>query len=367
MAQRILNDPDIPEPVRAMARRRLEVTRTGMLLYADPPLHNRQRRLVNRAFTPRRVRKLAPAIRTICNDLVDAMDATSDVDLNRQYSVLVPMYVIADALGVPRSESATFKRWSDAFVVGNGNPLMTRDEIIAALTSINEFYDYFLEQMEDRRKHPRDDILTVIVESRIEGEVPLTEAEQLQALAQFLVAGNETTAKLLSSTVIQLLRDRALEQTVRADTTLIPALVEEVLRLCGPQQGLFRTATRDTELGGVHIPAGSMLFLSYASGNRDDEIFPDPHSLDIHRDLDRPHLAFGHGEHFCLGASLAREEARIGIEVLLARTERLELVGDVDSLEYQPTYAMHGVKRLPLRMALRPEPPASCSDRIRGG
>jgi cytochrome P450 len=348
LARGVATDDRQPEEVRQMARRRVEIAGSAVLLNADPPVHGRQRKLVNRAFTPRRVRLLEPSIRSIANQLVDGFTDAGRVELNEQFAVLLPLYVIADALGVAREDSATFKRWSDAFVMKTGGEALNPVEIAEMLVSVNEFYDYFTAKLEGRRENPQDDLLSSIVHARIDGTEPLALDEMLQMLVQFLVAGNETTAKLIGSAMVELVLDEEMQERLRGDFDLIPPFVEEVVRLESPVQGLFRTAVVDTEVGGVPIEAGADLFVVFASGNRDEHVFRSPDAMQLDRTYDRPHLAFGQGEHYCLGASLAREEARIALEVLLTRLADIRLAGSAGEIHYEPTVALRGVRELEL-------------------
>ncbi len=348
LARQVMDDTTEPDDLRKLARRRATIAETPVLLFTDPPLHTRQRKLVNRAFTPRRVAAMEGRIRAIAEELVGAFAPAGRVELNSQFGVLLPMFVIADALGVPRDEAPSFKRWSDAFVMSNGNPNMTRDDVAHMLRLMNEFYDYFSDQIEQREAAPRDDLLSDIVHARIDGSDRLKPTEMLGMLTQFLVAGNETTAKLIASAVIWLVREPALMSEVRAAPDLLPGLVEEVLRLDAPVQGLFRVAKADGTIGDVPIEKGAFVFLVYASGNRDGCQFQDPDNLELGRVDARPHLALGQGDHFCLGASLARAEARIGLEILLGRLEDIQLTVPLEELEYEPSVALRGLRRLPL-------------------
>lgn len=323
--------------------------RTAVLLNADPPLHSRQRKLVNRSFTPRAVKAREAGIRQLTDELIDAFAGGGEVELVRALAVPLPLSVIADALGVPRDRMEDFKRWSDDFVVAIGNHNLSKDDLRRMILSQAEFFDYFAEQIADRRANPRPDLVTEIVLSRIDGE-ELTEPEMLSMFSQFLVAGNETTTKLICSAVLRLTHDRALAGRLRAAPALVPDFIEEVLRLEAPVQGLFRVANEDTEIGGVQVPARASLWLVYASGNRDEEMFPSPQECVLGREARNPHLAFGFGEHFCLGASLARIEAQAAIDRLLARFSDIELVGRAEDLEYEPSYVLHGLERLPLRL-----------------
>lgn len=348
LARRLSDDPEASDTLRAHVERRLEISRSAVLLNADPPLHVRQRRLVNKGFTARRIATLEPEVHTVSHDLIDTFIDDGRVDLVRQFAVELPMTVIANILGVPESMMETFKWWSDSFTVGTGNLNLTNDELEDMFSAVDQFYDYFTGQVTDRRTRPRDDLLTDLVHARLDGEEPLTLNEILQMLVQFLVAGNETTTNLLAAVMHTLVTDPGLMARVRHDHTEIRALVEEVLRLESPVQGLFRTATTDVEIGGTAIPAGSLLWLVYGSANRDRSAYPAGDDLDLEGALSRQHLAFGKGEHFCLGAPLARMEARIGVETLLSKLADIRLDCAPHDVKYLPNFVLHGLKALPL-------------------
>jgi cytochrome P450 len=294
------------------------------LVTSDPPAHTRFRSLVNKAFTPRRILERETRIREIANELVDAFIAAGRADFVWQFAYPLPMTVIAGILGVPSTDLDRFKKWSDHAVERLSVGLPVERQVECA-RSIVEFQHYFKARIEERREEPRDDMLTDLVKARIEGHAPLTMAEMLSILQQLLVAGNETTMNLLGSLIVLLLEDRSRWEAVRHDPTLGPRAVEEALRMETPVQGLFRTTTREVELGGATIPAGAQLQLHYAAGNRDTKEFPQPETFQMTRPNSAGHLAFGGGEHFCLGAALARLEGKIALEVLGSRLPDLRL------------------------------------------
>lgn len=352
LAERLMADPTTPPGLRRQVERRLQINAEPTLLNADPPVHVRQRKLVSQGFTPRRVGLMEPQVRQVATELLDAVSADGAMEFVRQYAQPLPLIVIAHVLGVPPERQLDFKRWSNAFTQGVGALQLTMDQITELFGAVDEFYDYFTEQIELRRVDPRDDLLTDLVNARLDGEQPLKVNEMLQMLVVFLVGGNETTTNLLTWIAHRLLTDPALMARIRADRTLLPALAEEILRLEAPVQGLFRTATADVEVGGVSIPQGSMLWLVYASANHDETVFSAAAELDLNRDSRRRHLAFGRGEHLCLGSSIARLEARVGIELLLDRFDGLELAGSAD-LPVHPSFVLHGLRKLPVRFTSR--------------
>jgi cytochrome P450 len=351
LAHKLFADPDTPATLRTQAQRRIELSKSPVLLNSDPPLHIRQRKLVNKAFTARRVLEMETSVTEIANGLVDEFVGDGRVELVSQFSIRLPMTVIAGLLGVPAQMHPVFKRWSDAFVAGVGSVTLTQERITDLFAAVDEFYDYFTVQIEARETEPGDDLVSAIVHARLDGETPLTRNEMLQMLVQFLVAGNETTTNLITSIMFTLLGDPALMALVRADHGQIPAVVEEALRLESPVQGTFRTALRDTRIDGVDIAQGSALYLVLGSANRDEGAFPEAAQTDLTRRGN--HLAFGKGEHFCLGASIARLEARIAIDTLLSRLDDIELDCEPTEVAYLPSFAHHGISGLPLTFSAR--------------
>ena len=317
------------------------------LLTNDPPAHRRYRGLVNKAFTPRRVAVIEPSVRAIANDLVDAFIADGRVELVGQFAVPLPLTVIANALGVPPADQAHFKRWSDDAVAPLGGMITPERELECARSTV-EFQRYFAAKLDERRTAPQDDILTDLINARLEGETPLDTAEMLSILQQLLVAGNETTTNLIASAMLLLLQNPQQLAAVCTDHSLIPNCVEEALRCESPVQGLFRMARLDTELGGVKIPAGSRLVLMYASANRDDQEFPQAERFEVCRANAKDHVAFGAGIHYCLGAPLARLEATVAFETLLGRLQHLRLAEDKNDYRHTPSFILRGLKALHL-------------------
>lgn len=322
-----------------------------VLLSADPPDHSRQRKLVNRAFTPPKVKALEPRIYEVAHQLIDAFADRGDVELVKEFGVLLPLTIIAECLGVGDDDLARFKHWSDDFVAALGNHDLSTEQLRSLLLSQNEFFVYFQQKIDERRAEPHDDLVSDVIAARLDGE-PLTDREMLAMFNQFLVAGNETTTKLIAASTRILVERPELVARLRADPSLIPGFVEEALRLEAPVQGLYRTALVDTQVGGVDIPAGSHLMLIYAAGNRDHRMFPDPETPDPTRANAMRHLAFGHGEHFCLGAALARAEGRIAIETLLERLDNFAFAADA-TFDFEPSYVLHGLKELRLTFTSR--------------
>jgi cytochrome P450 len=322
------------------------------MLTQDPPLHRRYRGLVNQAFTARRVATLEPDIARIANDLIDRFAARGRAEFVSTFCGPLPLTVIADQLGVPRADLPLFNKWSDAFVAQLSR-MASPEEQIEAAKLIVEFQHYFAKKLDERRAERKDDILSDIVHARLEGERPLDTAESLSIIQQLLVAGNETTTSSIAEGVLLLMRHPDQQAKVRADRGLIPNLVEEVLRLSTPTANMWRVCTHDTVLHGVEIPKGSMVQIRYASGDRDDRVFEAPDAFDVTRTNARANIAFGHGVHMCIGASLARKEMQVAFDVILDRLDDLALDCDPEALVYPPNALLRGLKTLPLRFTAR--------------
>jgi cytochrome P450 len=251
------------------------------------------------------------------------------------------MYVIAEMLGVPRSDRAQFKRWSDSMIeTGGGRRSAATD------ACLGEMLRYFAAELADRRRAPKDDLVSTLVRAEIDG-AQLSDSEILMFCITLLAAGNETTRNLISGGSLLLMRNPDQRERLLADPRLLPNAIEEMLRWWTPVQSFTRVATRDTELRGKRIREGDVTLLLYASANRDEEIWgDDADRFDVGRDHARQrHLAFGFGEHLCLGAPLARLEARVAFEELLARFPRFEAAGSPQMLHSR---LMHGVEHLPV-------------------
>jgi cytochrome P450 len=321
----------------------LEMMSTPSVISSDPPNHQRLRNIVNRGFTPRRIAALEPRIREIAAKALDEMLEKEEFDLVSDFTIPLPVTVIAELLGVESDRFADFKRWSDSLISGTtGSASGTQP--LELLETFKEFNAYFMEQIERRRRDPKDDLISVLVAA--EGsDVALSPMETLMFTILLLVAGNETTTNLMGNTIVALLDEPEQFARVQSDPSLVPALVEEGLRFDGPIQMLFREAAQDVELAGTSIPKGSVVLPIFASANRDESQFPDPDRFDIDRDT-RGHLAFGFGIHFCLGASLARLEARVGFEELFKRVSKIRQL-DSD-IEHVDSFLLRGPRQIRL-------------------
>lgn len=318
------------------------------LISADPPVHTRYRTLVNRAFTATRVRKMEAYIQQIVDELIDDFIGRGDVEFVTEFAIKLPIYVIADQLGVPRKDAQKFKDWSDA-AVPLGIDIGLEAELERARLVI-EYQNYFAERIEETRADPRDDILSDLINARFEGERPLDLPELLSIIQQLLVAGNETTTNALAAGMVLLIEHRDQAELLRqGDDKMLRTFVEEVLRLEAPVAGLFRVTTRDTELGGFKIPKGAMVNLRWAAANRDPEVFEEPAKLDVCRKNAGAQIGFGVGTHFCVGAMLAREEMRLGFRTLLTRLDDIRFAEENPTLEHHPNFILRGLKALNLK------------------
>jgi cytochrome P450 len=318
------------------------------MLATDPPGHTRLRGLVSQAFTPKRVRQLAPRVEAIAGALLDAALARREVDLVEALTYPLPVIVIAEMIGVPAEDRAQFKAWSDALVAPLGTAFfeVAPPERVATFRRVRgELEGYLVRLVEVRRRAPRDDLLSALVAAELEGS-RLSFEELLAMLILLLVAGNETTTNLIGNAVLTFLAHPAALAALRADAGLMPAAVEEVLRFASPVQMDPRAATRDTTLHGLPVAAGEFVLCWLGSANRDETVFERGETFDLTRPKN-PHLAFGFGPHYCLGASLATLEAEVALRVLLRRTRTFRRVDDAP-LPLHPSIVFRGVRSLPM-------------------
>jgi cytochrome P450 len=314
------------------------------LISTDPPEHNDMRAIVNRGFTPRRIAALEPRIRAIARDCLAEARRKGELDLVADLAIPLPVTVIAELLGVDPDRRADFKRWSDTIVATAAGGGMPGPGNAGALTAFAELFSYLAGVIEDRRRTPGDDLVSVLVRAE-EGAAALRPAEVLMFALLLLVAGNETTTNLLGNALLALTEHPAALARVQREPALVPALIEEVLRYDSPVQLLLREVTRDVELGGVPLAAGAVVAPLLGSANRDDDAFPNAERFDLDRERSA-HVAFGFGVHFCLGAALARLEARLALEELftLPRLAR-KPTGRIERVD---SFMLRGLRSLPL-------------------
>ena len=319
----------------------LELVRM-MLLNMDPPRHTKYRRLVSQGFTPRRIAQLERHVREICRRIVDGIAAAGECDFVTTVAADLPLQVIAEMLGVPHADRHRVFDWSNR-LIGFDDPEYQTSAADGRLAAA-EMWAYANALARERREQPRDDLVSVLMHAEVDGE-RLTEMEFDAFFLLLAVAGNETTRNLISGGMLALMEHPEERARLLAEPRLVPTAVEEMLRWVSPVLHFRRTATRDTELRGQRIRAGDKVVLFYPSANRDEAVFQDPDRFDVGR-TPNEHLAFGIGEHFCLGASLARLEIRAMFEELLSRLPDMELAGPVDRLR---SNFINGIKHMPVR------------------
>ena len=313
------------------------------MLTRDPPDHTRLRKLVSKAFTPRRIEALRPRIGQITAGLLDAVDPGATVDLIEALAFPLPVTVICEMLGMPPQDHDDFRYWTQILI---GTPGVADDVFAAAATGM---FEYSTRLVASKRAHPGDDLLSALIQARDEGE-SLDENELLSTIFLLLAAGHDTTVNLIGTGTLALLTHPAQLAELRADPSLIPQAVEELLRYASPvNHATYRFATSDVEIGGTVIPQGDLVLVAISSANHDPGRFPAADAVDLDRDSSG-HVAFGHGIHYCLGAPLARMEGEIAFGSLLERFPAIELAAPPESLRFRPGTLIRGLESLPVTL-----------------
>jgi len=324
----------------------------GMLIYADEPHHTRQRRIVGKGFSPRMVELVAPKVQAICDELIDGFAAKGEVDIAPDYANAVAMGGICEMLGIPASDRPLFRRWTEETIAAfGGNP----ESYEQSFQSLMELSQYFMAEIERRRamagdgKDVPDDILSALIFSPYE-ERQFNDVELIMACQILLVAGSDTTTHAIGNAVWLLCTHSEERAKLVADWSLLDNAMEEVIRLEPPVQGLFRTATADTEIAGCPIPADAKVRVMYASANRDSDYLPDGGEFRIDRDPKslRRHLSFGFGIHACVGSAMGRMELRTAVRTLFSRLPDLELDPD-RAPKWLDAFFARGFESLPVR------------------
>jgi cytochrome P450 family 142 subfamily A polypeptide 1 len=319
------------------------------MINLDDPVHLRRRGLVNRGFTPRRVADHEPVIRALCRELIRNAAERRRCDFVEEIAAPLPMALIGDLLGVDPADRGMLQRWSDDLIAATSQSA-SAEASGRAMAAFAEYAAYNRKVVAERRARPRGDLMSVLVHAEIEGE-RLSDDDLLQEGLLILVGGNETTRHVITGGCEALLRHPEQARRLVADPSTIPRAVEEMLRWVTPIHNMNRTATRDGELRGRKIRAGDKLLLLYPSANRDERVFDRPFDFDIARDPN-PHVAFGFGSHFCLGASLARLELRVLFEELRPWLSDMHLVSDAP-LRVTPSNFVHGFPSMEVEFSSR--------------
>lgn len=292
---------------------------------SDEPLHRRLRGLVNQAFTQKRVNDIEPSLHAAATGLIDDFAPKGRADLIEVFAWPFPLMGIGDMLGIPRSDLGDLHNWSYHWLqlLQATDPV---EDLVRYARSYVALQHYVMEALVQRQMRPTDDLMSALLEARMEGESPLGLEEAMWVPLNLIIAGHVTVTRAIANSLMLLIDHSHIYQELRTHPDQLPNAVEELLRLESPAQGLFRTAIRHTEIGGVTLPAGSRVMVHYGSANRDPEVFDHPEQMDTERSGLRAHLAFGRGIHHCIGAPLARLELRVGLSHLLERLPGLRLV-----------------------------------------
>jgi cytochrome P450 len=313
---------------------------------SDPPVHTRVRGFLEKLFTVQTVRGMRPMIDRTTNELIDAFESRGSVELVRELAHPLPMIVIAELLGVPTSDIERFKAWSDA-IVEPFSMMVSREREIECARLVVEMQHYFAEMIEDRRREPKDDLITKAVQHR-DADGRAFDMQELLTIVtiDLLASGNETTTAAIASGMKLLIEDPRPIAELRADPSLYRNLAEEIIRLESPAQGMFRRCSADTTLGGVALKEGDLLSIRFGAANRDERTFPDATRIDLHRKQPGKHLGLGMGRHHCIGAPLARQELISAFTALLGRLDGFRLTPGSPEPAYVPSFFGRNLREL---------------------
>lgn len=322
----------------------------GTLLTVDAPIHTRNRKLVNMAFSAPRVNAIEQDMRAKSIELIESFADKGECEFVEAFAIPLPVAMIAQQIGLD-NDPKQVKYWSDC-AVDRFSQMVDRERELECARSYVEYQKYMKRKIEERRANGGNDLLTDLVQARVEGETPLSDEEIISIMQQFMVAGNETTTSTIAGGLLQLIRNPDQMAKARAaaggrDSKTILNLVEEALRYETPSAGMWRIVREDTELGGVRIPKGATVQLRYAAANRDPSKFPDPDKFDIERANARTHIAFGKGPHMCVGNMLSRKEMFVAFDELLDRLDNFA-IADEAGITVLPNILLRGVTRLPI-------------------
>ena len=317
------------------------------MLNMDPPDHTRVRGLVSKIFTANRVAELEPRIQAIADELLDRVQAQGQMDLIDDYAFPLPIIVICELLGIPARDRNRFRHWSHAFVTSSANVARSENKFRKTKQLMESFTRYMTQLFDERRQQPQDDLISLLIQVEEAGD-RLSEEELYSMVILLVVAGHETMVNLIGNAILALLMHPEQLALLRNNPALMPNAVEELIRYDGPlERAMMRFAAKDIALDEGTIERGDLVSLVLSAANRDPALFDDPDELRLDRDASN-HVGFGAGIHYCLGAPLARVEARIAIESLLRRLPNLRLTVPVDELRWRRVPVIHGVHHLPV-------------------
>ena len=318
----------------------------------DPPTHGRYRRLVDKVFTPRSIRALAPHIEAVANDLIDGFISKGECEFVAEFALPLPGIIIAEELGLDRKDLLTFKRWADALLESATVPMDEATLRRTASTEV-EMQRFLADIFEKRRIEPREDLISRLVHAEGADGERLSMSELQNVMHQLISGGFDTTTSAIAHGLWLLLRHPEQMALLQENPHLQSNFIDEALRLESPVQGLMRHTTRDVKIGGIDIPAGSNVITRYGAANQDPAIFACPHAFDIQRENASAHLAFGYGPHFCVGRLLARQELEIAFKTVLGRLGNIALKGPLPSPPHHPSMLLHPLKELSITFTSR--------------
>jgi cytochrome P450 len=318
---------------------------------SDPPKHTRYRRILDRAFNMKQVRNLTPHLEEVARNVIDRFIDRGECNFIEEFAFPFPGTIIAELVGLNGSDWPRYRAWADN-LLAYSTRVMTVEQLTQAAETELEMQHTLAAILEDRKKNPREDLMTALV-SAYEDEEPLTMHELQNVMHQLIAGGYETVPSALNHAVWHLVRFPEVAARLRADRSLMRAFIDESLRFESPVQGLYRTATEDMEFGGTAIPKGSLCNVRYGAANRDETQFPHGDRFDLDRDNANQHLAFGAGAHFCPGAVLARQELTVGLNAILDRMDDLELARPLPDPVHRPSMGFLPMKELHIRFRKR--------------
>lgn len=319
---------------------------------SDPPEHSRYRKLVDRVFTKRQARDIAPRVVEVANELVDTLLERGECEFVTDFAVPVPGIIMCEQLGLDKSEVHRFQSWADA-MLATSNRIMDEEELRATAAIELDAQHHLARVFEERRREPTQDLISGLVHAHREGEEPFSMHELQNLMHQMITGGFETTPSAMSHGLHLLMQHPDQCEALRQDRSLMGGFVDETLRVESPVQGLMRTVTKDTEIAGTKLPEGAIVIVRYGAANRDPKKFSEPEKFDIRRPNASAHLAFGLARHFCVGAPLVRQEMEIAFDLILDRMENIELTRPLPDPKHVSSLNFYCLKELPIRFTER--------------